>query len=89
MPSSRRTRCLSAATIACRARAGSATPLSAAHDCTIESIRQASLTCDPSGLPLSKYARRYQAPSQAFSSRLRRRRSASPTNDWACASSPR
>ena len=39
-----------------------------AHDCVSESMRHSSFCADPSGVPSSKYARRYQLPSQASSS---------------------
>src|SRR2546422_5353551 len=51
--------------MACRHRAASVAPEITLHDCAIESMRHASLMADPSGVPSSKYARRYQLPSQA------------------------
>src|SRR5207244_3630838 len=46
-------------------RAGLAAPESTAHDCAIESIRHSALLAEPSGVPSSKEARRYQSPTQA------------------------
>src|SRR5438132_3109757 len=51
--------------MACLLRAASVPPEITLHDCAIESMRHASLTADPSGVPSSKYARRYHPPSQA------------------------
>ena len=48
----------------CR-RAGSAAPEITPHDCAIESMRHSVFAADPSGVPSSKYALRYQSPSQA------------------------
>src|ERR1019366_8706845 len=45
--------------------------------CEMESIWHSELTDDPSGVPSSKYARRYHAPSQPCSSMLPRSRPAS------------
>ena len=61
------------ASIADCARAGSATPDITAHACGIASIWHSSFCADPSGVPSSKYARRYQAPSQAFASSAARK----------------
>ena len=46
------------------ARSGSAAPEMTPQDWAIESIRHSSLDADPSGVPSSKKARRYQSPSQ-------------------------
>ena len=72
-PSSRRTRCVSTDSIAWRARAGSPAPEITAHDCAIASIRHSAFSRDPSGVPSSKYARRYHSPSQASSTLAVRR----------------
>ena len=47
---------------------GSAAPDSTLHDCAIESMRHSTLLAEPSGVPSSKNARRYQSPSQPCSS---------------------
>ncbi len=63
-PSPRRTRYSSTAAIARRLRSLSPAPEMTAQDCAIESIRHSSLAAEPSGVPSSKKARRYQSPSQ-------------------------
>ena len=47
-----------------RARDRSAAPERTLHDWAIESIRHSALLAEPSGVPSSKKARRYQSPSQ-------------------------
>src|SRR5580765_571962 len=47
------------------ARSGFPAPLMTDHDCAIESMRASSFWREPSGVPLSKKARRYHLPSQA------------------------
>ena len=75
-PSSPRISSRSTAAIARRARSGSAAPDMTAQDWAIESIRHSSLAAEPSGVPSSNHARRYQPPSQASrSERLLQRRS--------------
>ena len=53
--------------IARSARLGSAVCDKTAHDWVNESSLHSSFWTDPSGVPSSKYARRYQAPSHASS----------------------
>ena len=62
----------STAAIARSAWAGSAAPDRTAHDWAIESIRHSALAAEPSGVPSSKNARRYQSPSQPWRSSARR-----------------
>ncbi len=50
------------------ARRGSAAPESTAQDWAMESIRHSAFSAEPSGVPSSKYARRYQSPSQPAAS---------------------
>ena len=54
--------------IACCERAGSPRPEITDQLCAIESMRHSTFCADPSGVPSSKYARRYHAPSHAASS---------------------
>ena len=58
----------STASIARGRAPGRPAPESTAQDCAIESIWQAAFRAEPSGVPSSKYARRYQSPSQALAS---------------------
>ena len=51
---------------------GLAAPDRTLHDWAIESIRHSALTAEPSGVPSSKKARRYQSPSQPSRSSARR-----------------
>ena len=63
--SARRTRCSSVDSIAVARVRDRPSPAITAHDCAIASIRHSAFALDPSGVPSSKYARRYQAPSHA------------------------
>ena len=67
----------------------SPTPAMTAHDCAIASMRHSSLSCEPSGVPSSKYARRYHAPSHACSSAARPSLARAPGASSARSWSPR
>src|SRR5476649_2377381 len=66
-----------------------AAPDSTPQLCEIESIWHSSFSCDPSGVPSSKYARRYHSPSQALASTLAASFTASSRQNWANVASPR
>ena len=67
-PLSRRTSRRSTEAIAVRARVwGRRWPLSTAQACAMASMRHSAFAVEPSGVPSSKYARRYHAPSHAAS----------------------
>ncbi len=70
-PSPSRTRYSCTAAIARSACAGSPAPDRTAHDWAIESILHSALAAEPSGVPSSKKARRYQSPSQPSRSSAR------------------
>ena len=67
MRSARRTSRASTASMAWRACAGLPAPEMTAHDWAIASIWHSAFSFEPSGVPSSKYARRYQSPSQLLS----------------------
>ena len=86
---SRRTSRRSTLSIARRVRCGVPAPERIDQLCEIASIWHSSFVAEPSGVPSSKYARRYHSPSQPCSSILPRSRPASTVYRSASAVSPR
>ena len=77
------------ASIAERVKAGVEAPDSTAQAWAIRSMRHSSLASEPSGAPLSKKARRNQAPSQPASCSAATQPRRASSQRWARASSPR
>ena len=71
-----------------RERSASPAPDSTDQLCATESIRHSTLLADPSGVPSSKYARRYHSPSQPCCSRFWRSLIPSASQRSANAASP-
>ena len=81
--------CLCTDAIAVRARSAGAAPDNTAQLCAIESILHSVFAAEPSGVPSSKYPRRYQSPSQLVASTRSPRTVASLVHCTAKAASPR